>query len=483
MRFALILTAALGFSPRRAAAAGVAVSSTAALSQPRALVERAASELKAKDYAAAEKDATKAMDLGYRKSSAFNTRSAARTGLGRFKEAFADADMAVKFSSLSATGYLNRAAAREGLGAPAADILADFKQASEFDRRWESVYEDAQKRYAVPEKKVPPKVNPEPPRAREPAVPALPTAKPVPPAPVPWLRIAASAVVVVVLGVLVAKGLGKHRARRVRFGSVMSVPLPPGDEPRMGAVVGGRYIVGKLLGKEGSAQIYDARDLDDQPCRILRLARREGVSVKGVGAAMTLKHPGILAPAAVFEYLDHVCLAGPVFRGEPLRQSIDRLVEHRLPPEAALRIVQAVCDALDFAHQRGIFHGHLTSSHILVDKASIQVMGFLLPPEPSESDYIAPERDSGGSSVEADIFSAGVCLYEMLTGQRPFKGPEAGQDKREGRFAAASSVAKLLPEGVDDLLGRALQSDPARRFHAAGELFGAFRNLVIPGVH
>jgi tetratricopeptide (TPR) repeat protein len=513
MRRVSILLALTALFPSSSLVSQITVSSGTALSpdDPKFYLQRAATELTAKDYAGAEKDARKAMDMGYRKTSALNTRSAALTGLGRFKEAYADADLAVQVNETGATGYLNRAAAREGLGQKPEEILADFQKAAELDKRWRSVYESAKKRYGASEptvrsqpapkapappvvvakEPVPPKVEevkevkmeePKPEPALAPA--RAPAPAPVPASnPIPWKNAAGGAAAVVLLGLLIVKGLGRHRARRVRFGSVMSVPMPSVEEPSIGSVLGGRYILGKATGQEDAVDIFEARDLEDRPRVLRRLRRRDPGLLQKAKTAGGLKHASILPLEAVFEQAGHVYLASEPAAGEPMRRALDRLPDHRYSPSSALAVLQGICEALDFAHGKGVFHGHLTPSHVLVEKAKVQVKGFALPPETAENDYLPPEHGTGEPNAEGDVFALGACLYEMLTGGRPFKGPEAGQNKREGKFPSATGVVKSLPDGIDDLLGRALSADPARRFHAAGELFAALRALVIPGVH
>ncbi|MEX2140088.1 MAG: serine/threonine-protein kinase [Pirellulales bacterium] len=146
-------------------------------------------------------------------------------------------------------------------------------------------------------------------------------------------------------------------------------------------------------------------------------------------------------------------------------------------PKQALAIVPQICDALQFAHDEGVVHRDIKPENILVNRrgqvkiadfglakllgkapegltltGTAQVMGTL--------HYMAPEQMQGSREVDhrADIYSLGVVFYEMLTGQLPI-----------GRFEPPSRRVQVDVR-LDEVVLRALESDPQRRYQHAGEV-------------
>ncbi|HET6323181.1 MAG TPA: serine/threonine-protein kinase [Planctomycetaceae bacterium] len=151
--------------------------------------------------------------------------------------------------------------------------------------------------------------------------------------------------------------------------------------------------------------------------------------------------------------------------------------DHKLDPEAALKIVPQICEALQFAHDEGIVHRDIKPENILVDKkgrvkiadfglakllgraaedlsltGTGQLMGTL--------GYMAPEQLQQAHSVDhrADIYSLGVVFYEMLTGQLPI-----------GRFEPPSKKVQVDVR-LDEIVLHSLESEPSRRYQHASEL-------------
>lgn len=432
-------------------------------SSPQARFQRASAALRLKAFEEAVRDASKAIELGYERAAAYNLRSEAYAHQGRFAQALADAERAVNLNTAGPSGYLNRAAAREGLGMPPADILADYKRASELDPQLILSYEAAFVKYG---------------RAKE---------SPRLPGPerrslggvLIWAGAVAAALIAGLLYGYSTVWSGR-KAKLVRFGSIMEKP-PKTDEPRVGAVVGGRFILGRLIESAPERAVYEGRDLEDQPRTLIRHGKRQGLLEKARAMA-GLKAPCLAAVDGIFEEADHVWLAYEPIGGDSLRRLLDRLPQRRYSAEQSLRPIKAVCEALELAHDRELLCGPFNPSSIVMDKGQVKIHDFGLCSEASAWDYLSPEEDRGKACRESDLFSAGVCLYEMLTGALPFKGPQAAQDRREGRFPPASSLVQGLPDGIDAFFARALSPDPARRFHAASELLGAFRSLVVPVV-
>jgi hypothetical protein len=146
-------------------------------------------------------------------------------------------------------------------------------------------------------------------------------------------------------------------------------------------------------------------------------------------------------------------------------------------PAEALAVVGQVCDALEYAHAEGVVHRDVKPENILLDRrgrvkvadfglaklaggpraewtltGSRQVVGTL--------DYMAPEQRTRPQEVDhrADVYSVGVVLYELLTGELPL-----------GRFAPPSQQAPVDPR-LDDVVFRALERDPGRRYQRVSEI-------------
>jgi serine/threonine protein kinase len=168
----------------------------------------------------------------------------------------------------------------------------------------------------------------------------------------------------------------------------------------------------------------------------------------------------------VFEEGDRFFAACLPTSGQPLHGLTARLPNRRLPGDQALRILKSLCDALEAAHAKKLAHGNLTAACIFVERSQTVI-----------ADFVAPRADA---KPEDDLFALGCCLYETLSGQNPFPGPDAELQKREGRFAAPSTLIPGAAAGLDGFFGRALNPDPAQRYRSPAEFFLAFRSLIVP---
>ncbi len=148
----------------------------------------------------------------------------------------------------------------------------------------------------------------------------------------------------------------------------------------------------------------------------------------------------------------------------------DLLRDGKLEPGQALAIVPPICDALQYAHDKGIVHRDIKPENLLLDRdGRIKIADFGIaslmgaageiagtPP------YMAPEQNGRSADHRADIYALGVVLYEMLTGERPEKE------------LIAPSRKVQIDVRLDEVVLRALEQDPERRYQTAGE----FKTLV-----
>ncbi|HEX8509716.1 MAG TPA: protein kinase, partial [Propionibacteriaceae bacterium] len=219
-------------------------------------------------------------------------------------------------------------------------------------------------------------------------------------------------------------------------------------DPLLGQVLGGRYEIVQRLARGGMATVYQALDV--------RLTRMVAVKVMHVGlgddaefarkfdrearAAAQLSHPNVVSvfdqghesfgdtgdrPYIVMEYV----------AGHTLRDVISK--EAPLTPLRALEIIEPVLSALACAHEAGLVHRDVKPENVLIsDRGQVKVADFGLAKAISAQtstatqglligtvSYLPPELVlSGRADARSDVYSTGVVLYELLTGQKPHTG-------------------------------------------------------------
>ena len=263
----------------------------------------------------------------------------------------------------------------------------------------------------------------------------------------------------------------------------------------VGALLHGRY---RLTGKLGSGGMADVFLADDErlgrqvAVKVLRrrfdgedkqLVRRFQVEAK---AAAMLSHPAVVAVFDQGREGDHWYLVMEYVRGETLKQPIRR--EGPLPVGQAAAIVRQVLGALAAAHARRVVHRDVTSQNVLLAAgggAKVADFGIARIGAPDLTrtgtmlgtcHYLSPEQAQGrAADARSDLYSAGVVLFEALTGSLPFEGDSevavALKQVREPA-PAPSSLAAGVPVVLDQAVLTALAKDPAQRFQTA-EAFAA----------
>ena len=271
-------------------------------------------------------------------------------------------------------------------------------------------------------------------------------------------------------------------------------------DPLTGRLLDGRYAVTARIAHGGMATVYQATDtrLDRQVAlKVMHaeLARDEEFVRRFIGEAKSvarLSHQNVVAvfdqgSDGPFLYLAMEYVPGRTLK-EVLRDS------GRFSPATALEIMTGVLDGLAAAHASGIVHRDVKPENVLLTAdGRIKVADFGLARAHSAAghtraglligtvSYVPPEQVTGGSTGPGgDVYSAGVMLFELLTGRLPFTGDTplsvAYQHVNSG-VPAPSALVPGIPAAVDQLVLAATSRDPAQRPADAGEFLRAVRQV------
>lgn len=281
------------------------------------------------------------------------------------------------------------------------------------------------------------------------------------------------------------------------------------DASEFGSLVGrsfGPYSIEKQIGSGGMGAVYLAQDV--------RLGRR--VALKLLDSTLTadgqsrerflrearlasaLDHPNICTIHDVGEAEGRPFIAMQYIEGKTLRRLIDG---RPLPLDSLLTITHQIADALSAAHERGIVHRDIKSGNIIVTpQGQVKVLDFglarLVERSSGESDQnltmtgqvmgtpasMSPEQ-ARGERVDhrSDIFSFGCVLYEMATGQIPFKGRSSADvisALLTQPHTPAVALNKEIQSRLSSVIDRALAKEPEDRYQSVREMVPDLRQVV-----
>jgi eukaryotic-like serine/threonine-protein kinase len=261
----------------------------------------------------------------------------------------------------------------------------------------------------------------------------------------------------------------------------------------------GPYEVVSVLGAGGMGQVYRARDTRlDRTVALKVLTDSAGeeatISIlREARAAARLNHPHIAAIYDVVDTGDPPFLVMEYVDGEPLSSIVAR---GPLDPARAIDIGVALASALAYAHGQGIVHRDVKPSNVAVTSGgTLKLLDLGIARQLSSSAlattrkqtgsvgimgtpaYMAPEQLVGRPATpRSDIYSAGVLLYELLTGKLPYPSDDVlvmMTALGSGRVPRVSSIRPDVPIGLDQVVARAMAVDPDERFASADDLKAA----------
>lgn len=243
-------------------------------------------------------------------------------------------------------------------------------------------------------------------------------------------------------------------------------------------LIDGWQIIG-TLGAGGMGRVYQAESEEDSTLAAIKVLDQRWSGDPAMVARFQnearlmqqLDHPHIVRLIETTETDDgRLCLVTELVQGCDLARL---LRAEKLGHERAIEIFDKVCSAVMHAHEHGLIHRDIKPSNILVGReGEVKLADFGLARTVDEADgvsviggltattdqfgtayYLAPERMTGGAHAEAtmDVYSLGVLLYHLLTGQMPL-----------GRYQPVSQGSGL-PQQLDGIIANALDADPAKR--------------------
>jgi eukaryotic-like serine/threonine-protein kinase len=254
----------------------------------------------------------------------------------------------------------------------------------------------------------------------------------------------------------------------------------------------GDYELLERLGSGGMGVIYRARQVSLNRPVALKLIRsgqfaspqeiaRFKMEAEAVGS---LDHPNIVSVYEVGSFEDGHFLSMKLVSGHSLEQEKSR---YQQDPRAMATLLAKGARAVHHAHQRGILHRDLKPSNILIDEAGEpQVTDFGLAKRIGQDQgmtqtgqmvgtpaYMAPEQARAGAkglTTAADVYGLGVILYELLTGDVPFKGAtpmETLRQAAEQEPKPPSSIHRRVDRDLETICLRCLEKEPGRRYASA----------------
>ncbi|MEE8361268.1 MAG: serine/threonine-protein kinase, partial [Gemmatimonadales bacterium] len=254
-----------------------------------------------------------------------------------------------------------------------------------------------------------------------------------------------------------------------------------------------RYVVEREWGAGGAAIVYLAEDVKHGRKVAVKVLRPEVALAVGserfqreIEIAARLQHPNIVPVYDSGEAEGLMCFTMPFIEGQTLQ---DRLAEvKQFSLDEVVDITRDVTSALDYAHAQGVVHRDIKPANILLSggRALVADFGIAWAGEAESARltgsgravgtpfYVSPEQATGDEPIDlrSDIYSLSCLLYELLTGEPPYNGPNVRSIIMQhitGDIPDVSALRSDVPPQIAAALARAMAKEPSERFDSATE--------------
>ena len=259
------------------------------------------------------------------------------------------------------------------------------------------------------------------------------------------------------------------------------------------------YKILEKLGEDGMGVVYKAQDTKLKRTVALKILTPQALESEEertrffneAQAVSRLDHPNIAKIYEIGEAEGEYFICMAYLEGKSLKEVIK---DRTIPMRAILEIAVKIGEGLTAAHKKGIIHGNMKSNNVMLTKeGGIKIMNFGLPKLKGRVDltktkttwgevqYVSPEQAQGDSiDARTDIFSFGVVLYEMITGQLPFRGKDEAAIIHSIINEDPEPLTKYkreVPEQLQKIVDKLLEKDTKLRPQTMDEVLTDLKRL------